>query len=195
MSSKVRSLVNGKGVVENVVVPADKASNNIVFVCKTYYIDCLVRELGISNNTGNSTYTPTSLSKEKILSNYKSVISSFVLYIKDDHVNLPSLYWIPKLVSVQIKIHCRICQVLHQLTVEDPDHCTLHSKMMDSRLAVIPPIHLMASSRCGFRTLVESFSSPTIPYVKLKSRLRDLVRLATVPSFYYAPIIFLSYLP
>ena len=25
-----------------VVVPADKASNNIVFVCKTHYINCLV---------------------------------------------------------------------------------------------------------------------------------------------------------
>jgi len=67
-----------KGVVENisdrhntyVVVPADKDSNNIVFECKTYYIDCLVRELGINNNRGNPTYTPTSLSKEEILSNH-----------------------------------------------------------------------------------------------------------------------------
>ena len=28
-----------------VVVPADKASNNIVLVCKTYYINCLMEEL------------------------------------------------------------------------------------------------------------------------------------------------------
>ena len=38
-----------------VVVPADKASNNIVFVCKTHYINCLMEELGISTMTGNPT--------------------------------------------------------------------------------------------------------------------------------------------
>jgi len=63
MSSKVRSIFNDKDVIDNladlhskyVVVPADKASNNIVFVCTTYYIDCLVKELGINNITGNPT--------------------------------------------------------------------------------------------------------------------------------------------
>jgi hypothetical protein len=29
-----------------VIVPADKASNNIVFVCKSYYFECLIKELG-----------------------------------------------------------------------------------------------------------------------------------------------------
>jgi hypothetical protein len=29
------------------IVPADKASNNIVFVCKSYYFECLIKELGI----------------------------------------------------------------------------------------------------------------------------------------------------
>ena len=33
---------------ETFVVPADKASNNIVFVCKTHYINCLMEELGMS---------------------------------------------------------------------------------------------------------------------------------------------------
>jgi hypothetical protein len=32
-----------------VVVPADKASNNIVFVCKSYYFKCLIKELGINS--------------------------------------------------------------------------------------------------------------------------------------------------
>jgi len=87
MSSKIRSIFNDKNVVENlsdlhnkyIVVPTDKASNFIVFVCKTYYIGCLVRELGINNNFGDPTYTPTSLSKEEAISNQKSVISSFGL--------------------------------------------------------------------------------------------------------------------
>ena len=35
--------------------PADKASNNIVFVCQAYYINCLTEEFGMSTNTGNPT--------------------------------------------------------------------------------------------------------------------------------------------
>ena len=35
-----------------VVVPADKASNNIVFVCKTHYINCLMEDLGMSTMIG-----------------------------------------------------------------------------------------------------------------------------------------------
>ena len=46
-----------------VVVPADKASNNIVFVCKTHYINCLMEELGMSTMTGNPTYNLTAMSK------------------------------------------------------------------------------------------------------------------------------------
>ena len=34
-----------------VIVPADKASNNIVFVCKSYFFECLIKELGIHINT------------------------------------------------------------------------------------------------------------------------------------------------
>ena len=46
------------------IVPADKASNNIVFVCKSYYIECLIKELGINSNTSsNTTYKPTSFER------------------------------------------------------------------------------------------------------------------------------------
>jgi hypothetical protein len=43
-----------------VVVPADKTSNNIVFVCESYYYECLIKELGIFKNSGNPTYKNTS---------------------------------------------------------------------------------------------------------------------------------------
>ena len=32
------------------VVPVDIASNNIVFACKSYYHECLLKEFGISKN-------------------------------------------------------------------------------------------------------------------------------------------------
>ena len=45
-----------------VVVPADEASNNIVFVCKTRYINYLMEELGMNTLTGNPTYNLTAMS-------------------------------------------------------------------------------------------------------------------------------------
>ena len=80
-----------------VVVPADKAPNNIVFVCKTHYINCLINEQGIDTSLRNSTYTFTTLTKEEILNNHRYVLCSFWISIKDEELNLPSLYWILKL--------------------------------------------------------------------------------------------------
>ena len=60
-----------------VIVPADKASNNIVFVCKSYYFECLIKELGINSNTSsNTTYKPTSFDKDEILANHRSFMTS-----------------------------------------------------------------------------------------------------------------------
>ena len=80
-----------------VVVPADKAPNNNVFVYQTYYTQCLFSEVDVENNSSSKTYTATILSKEEILENHKSVLSSFGLSTKDDDCDLPSIYWIPKL--------------------------------------------------------------------------------------------------
>ena len=56
-----------------VIVSADKVPNNIVVVCKSHYIDCLIKELGIDTLVGKPTYTPTTLTKEEILVDHRSV--------------------------------------------------------------------------------------------------------------------------
>ena len=68
-----------------------------MLICKHHYFDCLIKELGIDNTLGNPTYTPTALTKEEILENHKSVLSSFGISVKDEDLELPSLYWLPKL--------------------------------------------------------------------------------------------------
>ena len=80
-----------------VVVPADKASNNIVFVCKIHYINCLMKELGMSTMTGNPTYNLTAISKEEILQNHHSVMLTFGIFLPEEDIDLPKLYWIPQL--------------------------------------------------------------------------------------------------
>ena len=69
--AKYLSLLHDKYVI----ISADKAPSNIVFVCKSHYIDCLIKELGIDNSLGNPTYTPTTLTKEERV--YKFSFSRF----------------------------------------------------------------------------------------------------------------------
>jgi hypothetical protein len=81
-----------------VIVPADKTSNNIVFVCKSYYYECLIKELGINNNTsGNTTYKPTSFDKDEIIANHRSLMTSLNIPSGKESEDLPYLFWIPKL--------------------------------------------------------------------------------------------------
>jgi len=80
-----------------VIVSADTSANNIVYVCKSHYIDCLIKELGFDNSLGNPKYTSTTLTKEQILDNHRSVSCSFGISPNDKELDLPSLYWIPKL--------------------------------------------------------------------------------------------------
>jgi hypothetical protein len=41
------------------IVSADTSFNNIVFVCKSHYVDYSIKELGIWNSLYNPTNTPT----------------------------------------------------------------------------------------------------------------------------------------
>ena len=50
---------------KSVFVPADKAPNNVIIICKRYYIQTLIKELGLDNcstPTENSTYTSGQMS-------------------------------------------------------------------------------------------------------------------------------------
>ena len=81
-----------------VLVSADKAANNVIIVCKKYYIDTLVKELGISNvNINNPTYIPIDDSFETIMKSHNQFITSVGLEISEKDQNLPYLYWTPKL--------------------------------------------------------------------------------------------------
>ena len=77
-----------------VLVPADKAANNVIIVCKKYYIDNLVKELGINNvNISNPTYIPTTDdSFETVMKSHNQFITSVVLEMSEEDHNLPYLY-------------------------------------------------------------------------------------------------------
>ena len=88
-----------------VFVPADKAPNNIIIICKRYYIETLIKELGLDNSsttTGNSTYTPCQMSSEDIVNTHDTFMKSFGI---DDDKRIPYLYWTPKLHKSPVKHH------------------------------------------------------------------------------------------
>ena len=76
-------------------------------MCKSHYVDCLIKELGITIALFNPTYTPTTLTKEAILDNHGSLLYFFGIKTKDEQLDLPSLYWIPLL----HKGSCKQCYV------------------------------------------------------------------------------------
>ena len=88
-----------------VLVPADKAANNLIVVCKKYHIETLIKELSINttNISLNSTYIPSSDSFDQILKSHCKFVESVGLEMSEEDKNLLYLYWTPKLHKVPFK--------------------------------------------------------------------------------------------
>ena len=81
-----------------VLVPADKASNNIIVICKPYYIQTLCQELGIiASSTKNNTYTKDNSNLEDIIKNHVNYFKKLNIVIPPSQHDLPMIYWIPKI--------------------------------------------------------------------------------------------------
>ena len=83
-----------------VIVPIDKATNNIAFICKHFYAKVLVKELDFSNpnNCDNSTYHQIhNFDKKQIIKEHKTFLSKLKIELKQNMENLPLMYWIPKM--------------------------------------------------------------------------------------------------
>ena len=73
-----------------VVVPVDKASNNIGIICKRFYLDVLFKEITESGN-----FVPSNVNRVDINREYSTILKQ----LGDQQVykdNLPFVYWIPK---------------------------------------------------------------------------------------------------
>ena len=71
--------------------------HSYTFVCKKHYVSILSEELGLDSLPGNPTYNITDLSASEVLDNHKSVLTSFGIETSDDELDLPYIYWIPKM--------------------------------------------------------------------------------------------------
>ena len=86
------------GLHENfVIVLADKASNNYIFVCKRHYVDILIEDFGLHSLPGNPTYNLTDFSASEVLDNHKLVLASFGIQLNSEELDLLYIYCIPKM--------------------------------------------------------------------------------------------------
>ena len=81
-----------------VSVPADKAANNVIVVCKKYYLEVVLREL---NTT--STYEHEDRDSVNVVTEQ---LRSMKINVEPEFHHLPSFYWLPKLHTVRHKIYC-----------------------------------------------------------------------------------------
>ena len=81
----------------SVIVPSDKASNNYTFVCKRHYVRILTEKLGLNSLPGNPTHNLTEFFPSEVLDNHKSVPTSFGIEASEVELDLPYIYWIPKM--------------------------------------------------------------------------------------------------
>ena len=75
-----------------VIAPADKASNNIIFICKSYYRQIINEELG-----STSTYAKCKVEPQQLIRKHIDFLKLENLEPKPEWCNLPSFYWMPKL--------------------------------------------------------------------------------------------------
>ena len=75
------------------MVPADKAANNVVVVCRLHYINTLKQELyGIKSDEETSTDE-----QYVVKSHLNELPLKFSVCVKERIDKRPSIYWLPKL--------------------------------------------------------------------------------------------------
>ena len=80
-----------------VIAPIDKATGNISLICKRFYAEVLVNELGLKGE-GSATYTSVRKKSDKIVSQHKKdVKEKFGVDVTVENEKLPNIYWLPKL--------------------------------------------------------------------------------------------------
>ena len=127
-----------------VLVPADKAGNNILFVCKYYYIHTLMKELGNSGTNLNSTYVAQDRTVHKIIETHATTLEVvFDIKLQQKEKNLPQIHWIPKLHKTPYRARfiagssscttTRLSKLITECLKLVHSHCTAYCKTIQER--------------------------------------------------------------
>ena len=84
-----------------VIVPIDKAANNVSFICKQHYAEVIASELNYKPQTKEkvecATYESINITSNEIVESHKSSLNDLGLSLDEGMDCLPSMYWTPRL--------------------------------------------------------------------------------------------------
>ena len=82
-----------------VIVPIDKAANNIAFICKQFYASVIANELDLyKENINSPTYDLVSnININNIINEHKTYLNNMKINLCENMEVLPLIYWIPKM--------------------------------------------------------------------------------------------------
>ena len=173
------------------------------FVCKRHYVSILSEELGPNSLSGNPTYNLTDLSASEVLDNHKSVLTSFGIETSDDELDLPYIYWIPKMHKDPYKhrfiagsskcstkpLSILFTKLLTHIKQGLQKHCeTAYSRSGINQMWILKNskelLEHLKSPTFNRVTSIKSFDFSTlyttIPHQKLKDRLTSIIRNAFI---------------
>ena len=79
-----------------VLVPIDKAANNVAIICKKHYVEVILKEVD-SITPDNNTYVSSNKSKNEIIFDNIEYTKKLGLKADDKDFQLPIMYWTPKI--------------------------------------------------------------------------------------------------
>ena len=89
-----------------VITPIDKASGNVALICKRFYAQVIIKELGLNSpNIANPTYIRINdkTAEDVVTQQIGEMKKTFQIETIKDNKTLPKMYWIPKLHKTPIK--------------------------------------------------------------------------------------------
>ena len=100
-----------------VIVPIDKAANNIAVICKRFYVFRLLQEIGVLG-TVSSTYELSEKNRDEIISNNIQLTEQYGLKLTEKQKLLPIMYWTPKdaLHPIKSTLYCFFRSLQHKAT-------------------------------------------------------------------------------
>ena len=81
-----------------VIVPVDKASNNFAIICKKFYLEVLMKELGIANGviSGNDVYKLVKITETRFFMEHAENNIKYKHKLEPENQHIPLLYWTSK---------------------------------------------------------------------------------------------------
>ena len=185
--------------------------------CKSYYFECLIKELGISSNTSsNTTYKPTSFDKDEILANHRSFMTSLSIPSGKESEDLPYLYWIPKLHKTPYKeryiagsstcstkeLSIHLTKIMSAVKEGQQKYCeTVYSRSGINHMWILKNSKDLLdnlksrsfSQVSSIKTFDFSTLYTTLPHDKLKTRLKETIHKAFSHRNYGSKFVVLGY--